>query len=192
MLDVKKKIIIISLCVIVLGLLAFGIISFVLDYTKSKEEMEKNIVLIDTEYEKFKDQIDKFENTRDSIYESVFNEIYYETLKENIADFNILFSKYSDEITKIKDFSKTLGNACINRLYQNANVNKKCISYINAYEESINAFISDVKIYNDHIEEYNKYLDEENNNENKISLFNSTDITKYIDYNKDGEYLGKE
>lgn len=189
----KKIIIILTICIIIVGIISYGIISFILDYNNSKKEMEQNIKTINKQYDDFKNEIDKISLIRDDIYENILNQIYYETFENNIENWNNKFNEYSEIINNVNKFDKTLGKKCLNRTYLNNTVNQKCNEFIKIYETAINSYIVDVELYNDHIEKYNEWkLEKDNNNGSTIIEKFKTDKNKYIDYNKDGEFLGKE
>ena len=78
---------------------------------------------------------------------------------------------------------------CKNVYYTDSKVNTKCKEYGEVYEQVINAFVSDVKLYNENITNYNKYQAEKGG-----TLFLNSYVTKkkYLDYNGDKKYQGKE
>ena len=54
----------------------------------------------------------------------------------------------------------------------------------------MNYYITDIKGYNKTVEEYNKWASE--NGKNKLNEGKFPVYKKYIDFDKDGEYFGKE
>ena len=63
---------------------------------------------------------------------------------------------------------------------------------MDTYEIAINTYVNDINIYNDYIKKYNQWILENNIELKSISYYQSKEITKLIDYNKDGEYLELE
>lgn len=189
----KKNIIIILSVLFVLVLILYGIVSFILDYNNSKKVIEQNINIINEEYGNFKDDVDEFSLMRDEIYENILNQIYYETFANNVIEWNNKFTEYTKIVNDISKFDKILGKTCLNKTYINTSINQKCEIFVETYEIVINSYINDVELYNQHIEKYNNWkLEKDNaNNSKEIEKFD-TKIIKYIDYNNDKEYLGKE
>ena len=60
------------------------------------------------------------------------------------------------------------------------------------YEAAHNYYISDVKLYNQMIDEYDKYNLENGGTFAKVNKAEYKVYKDYIDYDKDGEYFGKE
>ena len=79
---------------------------------------------------------------------------------------------------------------CKDVYFPNADTNTKCQTYAITYEEMVNSVINDIKQVNQNIEDYNKYNEENNTGIPPIQKYNTT--KKYIDFNNDKEYAGKE
>ena len=77
---------------------------------------------------------------------------------------------------------------CTDVYYPDSKVNTKCVNYKSIYEQVVNYFISDINVYNKNVKEYNK---EQNDNKDKMIEEYKTN-KKYIDYNNDKTYDGKE
>ena len=78
---------------------------------------------------------------------------------------------------------------CGDIYFTDTSTNNKCSSYDSVYEQIVNAFVSDVNLYNKSIDSYNKYQKELNSG---LSLNKYKTSKKFIDYNKDKKYEGKE
>ena len=66
-------------------LIAIGLITnFTMSFSADKEEVAKRMKKVDKNYEIFKREATNFSNTRDSLYDTVFAELYFETLNLTI------------------------------------------------------------------------------------------------------------
>ena len=81
-------------------------------------------------------------------------------------------------------------NNCENIYFPSSDVNTKCKTATETYEEMVNYFINDITQVNQNIEDYNKYNQENNTKIAPVQKYNTT--KKYIDFNDDNEYSGKE
>ena len=78
---------------------------------------------------------------------------------------------------------------CDDVYYPESSINNKCINYKSIYEQVVNYFVTDINIYNKNIVNYNNYQASLGSG----LLLKSYDTNKkFIDYNKDGSYDGKE
>ena len=87
------------------------------------------------------------------------------------------------------DSSKYLQENC-DRKYSSASVNNTCDLFKQGYESVVNYYLTDIEMYNKFVDEYNNWLTTngmtlEPLTKEELSLYNS-----YIDYDKDGSYLG--
>ena len=78
---------------------------------------------------------------------------------------------------------------CSNVYYPDGNINAKCSEFGGVYEQIVNAFVSDIKLYNDNINKYNEYA-KENGSDTSLEAYKTE--KKYIDYNKDKKFDGKD
>ena len=69
--------------------------------------------------------------------------------------------------------------------YPDSNTNNKCSNYKVIYEQVANYFVSDIANYNKNVKQCNKSI-----TDNKISIYKTN--KKYIDYNNDKKYDGKD
>lgn len=184
----KKKtkiMIIISVIIIIFLLVGLFIGSIAKDKKKTKEAM--NLIIKDSE--KFEKSVEKFNEKRDNIYTEVFTETYYDTIKEKYESWNNSLQDYEKVVDNIETTSKNLKKYCNGMYYSKSEVNQKCNDFISLYEEVNNTFISDIDAYNKIIKEYNEYM-KENNSTETLNTYSTK--KKYIDYNKDKTYSGKE
>lgn len=181
----KKLILIVSIVVIFL----LGILFFIHSILKDQEETAATMNLILKDYDQFEDRVLNFNDKRDQIYSSIFVETYYDTIKVNYGTWNLAFQEYEKEVDRVLDVSKNLKKYCNGVYYSKSDVNKKCNSFSSLYEEVINTFVSDVSSYNKIIDNYNDYV-KENGGTDLLEKYSTT--KKYVDYNQDKKYSGKE
>lgn len=179
----KKKylIIIISIVLIISGLISFFIISFQND----KKETIKRMSQVEKNYTKFLSEATKFDDTREDIYNTIFNDTYYDAIIENDSTYKTKFSNYELLVDSIKKETNKLKELCTNVYYPDSTINSKCSAYTLTYEEINNYFVTDTILYNDYITKSNSYAE-------SSKLLNYNTKKKYIDFNKDNKYLGKE
>ena len=124
-----------------------------------------------------------------SRYENNGDDTYYDTLKNNDANYKELFNSYKESLEVIdKDYSK-VESSCVNVLHPDSKVNNKCEAIIVGYEEVINTYISDVNSYNELIDSYNKWLDDNSSTDPKLEKIKLD--RDYLDINGDREYAGR-
>ena len=98
-------------------------------------------------------------------------------LDSNITEYNI---KNNTKNVKILDKN------CKNNIFNDSIINNICNTYKLTYEQIINVYVNDIENFNNLVDTYN--------NETKLNLkkFTSSNVDKYIDYNKDGKYEDKK
>lgn len=171
---------------IVLGL----ILSFTVNFKLDKEEVAARMNIINATYELFKQNTQEFSTTRDNLYDNVFSELYFETLNETIPNCLEELQKYEIVLDQVGKDAEKLKNNCENIYFPSSDVNTKCKTATETYEEMVNYFINDITQVNQNIEDYNKYNQENNTKIAPVQKYNTT--KKYIDFNDDNEYSGKE
>lgn len=182
----KTKIIIIT-SIIMIVFLIIGL--FIGSMRKDKKETKKVMDLIIKDSEKFENSVVSFNEQREKVYSTIFVETYYDTIKENYETWNNQLKDYEQTIDQLETTSKNLKKYCNGMYYSKAEVNEKCNDFSSLYEEVVNTFVNDITSYNKMIKEYNEYMKENNSNET-LNEYNTK--KKYIDYNKDKSYSGKE
>lgn len=171
---------------IVLGL----ILNFTVNFKLDKEEVAARMTVINATYELFKQNTREFSTTRDNLYDNVFSELYFETLNETIPNCLEELQKYEIVLDQVGKDAEKLKNNCENIYFPSSDVNTKCKTATETYEEMVNYFINDITQVNQNIEDYNKYNQENNTGIAPVQKYNTT--KKYIDFNDDNEYSGKE
>lgn len=172
-------------------LIVAGIITYiVINYNNAQTEIKKRMDYVLTEYDVFKTNIDKFNTTRESIYNEIMQDTYYQTLKDNDANYKEKFEEYSAVIDLLDDNYENLKDKCINVLYPDVNVNNKCEAFVLGYEKVVNTYISDVESYNKKIDLLNVWI--KTNDEGAIEVEKIKLDREYIDVDGNRKFDGKK
>lgn len=183
----KNKVIIISVSVVTILILL--ITFFVISIRKDKEKTKKVMDTIVKKYDVFEKRVVKFNEVRDEIYTTVFADTYYDVIKESYTDNNNRMKGLEKTINDVEKSASKLKEYCRNAYYSSSDVNRKCSSFKSLYEEVVNSFVSDVDKYNKVLDNYNNYIKEAGGNE---ILEKYSTKKKYIDFDGDKEFVGKE
>lgn len=184
-----KILIILGITLVVWGF----IIMFIGSVKKDQKEMNERMDSIIKAYSKFEKKMDEFNEMRDSLHKEFLDKVYYETLVSQDTGYKNKLKEYEELVSKISLSTKdNLRKYCVDDIYySSSDVNNKCASFKLGYEEMVNSFVDDVNRYNSNLVQYNNWLDN-NGKKDSIHLEAYETKKKYIDYNKDGEYSGKE
>lgn len=184
-----------TLILILLGILSIVlgfIIMFISNIKKDQQEMNSRMTKIGSKYEAFKKKVEEINVIRDNLHKEFLDTIYYETFSENELKYRKSLYNYEKLVTDLSKKNSTLKEYCKSGIYySSSDINNKCNAFNLAYEQLINTFVDDVNKYNGNIAQYNKWLKEQNKNESE-KIENYATKKTYIDYNKDGQYSGKE
>ena len=181
-----------SLILFIIGffLLSSGLVcSFVVGFREDKEATQLRMTTVEDVYGTFGVQMDTFNDIRNHLYLTVFEDVYYDTLYTNDLELKKSFEQYEGVVDQLSKTATQLKELCSDVYFSEKDVNTMCKGYSEVYEQVMNAFVSDVALYNDNIDQYNQY---------QIDAAGSLRIEKYvtnkdyIDYNGDEEYSGKE
>ena len=184
----KKKTVVFIIIIILIPLILLGL--FVLGLFKDKSDSKQAMGIIEKDYKVFEEKAIEFNDYRDNIYNTVFADSYYESFKDKYSSFNDMFKDYEKLTDEVIETSKNLIKYCNGIYYTSAVVNTMCSNFSGSYEVLVNSFVKDVGNYNILINEYNTYLKENNIDGDKLSKYKTN--KKYIDYNKDKKFDGKE
>jgi len=184
----KKKIALIIILIIVLVLLIFGIYTFITSFKEDKKITAEKANQIIESYNQFNENVLTFAKERDNIYKLREN-TYLEEFAKNTDGWDKLMNTHSQNIKKIEQSSKLLKENC-KFTFADPNVNSKCTVFKSTYEAANNYYISDIKSYNKTVKEYNDWA--KTNNKPTLNQIKLEIHKNYIDYDKDGEYFGKE
>lgn len=144
--------------------------------------INRDISVVKNSYNNLSDNVDSYNNIRGEL-EVLFNNFRYDSFNLDISKYEDIFIRYDNVIKKIDYNIVNLDNRC-NIKYNDKNVNKICSNYKIIYEKIINLYIGDLSYYNSVVSSYNEYSD------GGVDFVNLL-YDKYIDYNDDGIYDGK-
>ena len=157
---------------------------------EDQKNTKKTMKLILDNYENFNNRVEEFSDFRNKFYE-MKEDIYLDTLSEKADEFNKMIEEYADSIKEVEKASKNLKGNCKIK-YGDVNTNSKCTTFKANYEAAHNYYISDIKSYNEMIDDYNKKTKDETNQSTEVKKGEYPVYKKYIDFDNDGEYFGKE
>ena len=119
-----------------------------------KEDREKVLARmgdVSTEYEKFNTNVSLFGDFREDLHESVFENLYFETMYTSDQLVKEELKKYEDLVDEIELSVNVLDDLCENVYYPNGEVNNMCQNYKTMYEQVNNYFVYDINDYNENV-----------------------------------------
>lgn len=176
---------IIGLCLLVGGFTS----SFFIGLKEDKQATRNRMVSVEDIYGTFSNQIDTFNDIRNDLYSSVFENVYYDTLEVQDPEIKKTFFQYEGVVDELGKVSSQLKDLCSGVYFPERGANTKCKEFSGIYEQIINAFVSDVSLYNKNINGFNQYQFDLGSPK-KLENFRTN--KKFIDYNQDGKFDGKE
>lgn len=183
-----KKLIIIIMTISFILIMAGGVSLFVLSLQADKNEVYSRITDVNNEFEEFSANTTIFEESRDELYNKILTNMYYDTMKQEDQKVKEELTKYEKLVDVLTKNTKAMDKLCTDVYYPDSKVNTKCMNYKSIYEQVINYFVSDINVYNKNIDDYNK--EQNDNKDNMLEKYETS--KKYIDYNEDKVYDGKE
>ena len=186
----KKSLKVIGIVFIIIAILFVLAWIWASGLKEDQKETKKTMKLVLDSYENFNNRVEEFSNFRNKFYE-MKEDLYLETLNDKAEEWNNFIKEYADAITEVEKSSKNLKSNCKIK-YGDVNTNSKCTAFKANYEAANNYYISDIKLYNDLIDDYEKWDKEEGGNHAKVEKGSYPVYKKYIDFDNDGEYFGKE
>ena len=140
-------------------------------------------------FEGFSTKTTAFEEFRDELYNDVLGNVYYDTM---VVTDDVVKDKLKEYETIVDDLTgdaRKMDSLCGNVYYPQASVNSMCENYKSIYEQVVNYYVTDIETYNENVQKYNDYQ-----KAIKSDLFVQEYQTKYryIDYNGDKVFDGKE
>ena len=185
----SKKVIYCLLAISGVLIISGGFASFVFGLKNDREETFRRVSDVNNEFETFSTNTSIFESFRDSLYNEVLGNCYYDTMYQNDASVKEKLKSYEKLVDEMENNTKTLKNLCEDVYYPDSKANSKCSNYKSIYEQVVNYFITDVKLYNENVKKYNDYQASLNS---ELRLDDYTTNKKYVDFNNDGKMDGKE
>ncbi len=170
-------------------IIAGGVSSFLIGLRTDQSLMNKRMNVVTDQFEDFSTNTSIFENERDSIYTEVLNNVYFDTMASTDQVVKTRLSNYENMVDEIGKQAVEMKKLCKDVYYPDSSINSKCSNYEAIYEQVVNYFVSDVNVYNANIKKFNEY---QKGLGSPIALTEYKTEKKYVDYNKDGNYDGKE
>ncbi len=185
----QRKIAFIMILVSIVMISSGLVSSLIVGLKEDKQLTRKRMDEVKLEYEDYSTMISLFEEKRDGLYGSVFNNLTYETMfANNKVMFNEV-SNYEAMVDEIKKNTNKMDKLCMDVYYPDSNVNSICNNYRTIFEQVNNYFVIDITEFNKNIDKYNTYV---------IGLDPNLVIKKYetkkkmIDFDDDGVIVGKD
>ena len=185
----SKRLVLTMMTLSFILIISGGVSSFVLGLKKDKEEIYNRISDVNFEFETFSTNTSVFESFRDELYNVVLSNVYYDTMYDEDKTVKNKLSNYENLVDELTKNTKKLESLCDDVYYPDSKVNTKCNNYKSIYEQVVNYFVSDINVYNENVKKYNDYQ-KSNNSDLRVDKYKTK--KKYIDYNNDKEYDGKE
>ena len=156
-----------------------------MDLREDKQQILNRIDDVGDEFEVFSANTSIFEEYRESLYEEILEGVVCDCLKDNAKKVNNKLSNYENLVDELDSNVLKLNKLCDDVYYPDSNTNNKCSNYKVIYEQVVNYLVSDIANYNKNVKQCNKSI-----TDNKISIYKTN--KKYIDYNNDKKYDGKD
>lgn len=183
----KKKTIIIIMCIIGFLLVVSGVSIIVYNQIHEKNvenrKIEKKIL---EEYEVFREKVDAFTGSRNIYHDEVTVNLFPESVEEEYENWMTAIEQYTNSIDEVENVSNNLKELCVNKYYSNEDVNNKCAAFVIAYETAINYYTKDILSFNETIDEYHNV-----SVNGKKEIINYELKYNYTDINSDGNFVGK-
>ena len=166
-----------------------SVATFIFGLQEDRKETFKRMEIVRDEFEIFSTNTSVFEAYRDELYGVVLSNVYYDTMYQDDDMVKNKLSNYEQLVDELSKNTRKLDKLCKNVYYPSGDANQKCVNYKSIYEQVNNYFLTDILLYNSNIKKYNKYQ-QDNNSSLKLKKYMTK--KKFIDYNNDGKYDGKE
>ena len=186
----KKSLTIIGIVIVIIAIIFIGAWVWFSGLKEDRAATQAKMDKILEAYPTFNQMVNDFSNLRNQFY-SYKEDLYLETLRDNAEAWNTFMSNYADGIQKVENSAQVLKENC-DLEYGDVKVSTKCTNFKVNYEAAMNYYISDVKLYNQMVSEYEKYNTESGGKYPVVNKAEYKIYEDYIDYDKDGEYFGKE
>lgn len=184
----KKKVLIILLVILIIsGIVFFFIKSIKDDQQKTKTTLKQ----INSHYKTFEKSVTEFSKLRDVFYSSKENDFYLEQMPNCADNWNKFILKYEKQIKKVEKDSEYLKKHC-QKYISDSLTAENCSYFKQNYETAMNYYITDINLYNTFKTKYNNWIIEENSSYTKLNQAQLIIYKKYVDYNQDGKYLGRD
>lgn len=177
------------LCLGIILIVSGSFSSFLSGLNNDHQEVLRRMDDVSSEFEAFSTNTSAFEDFRDELYNEVLGNVYYETMFETDKDVKEKVSNYENLVDQLSRGTKKLDRLCGNIYFPKSGINNMCVNYKSIYEQIVNYFVTDINIYNENIDKFNEY---QKSNGSKDFVKKYKTDKKYIDYNGDKTFDGKE
>lgn len=164
-----------------------GFSSFLIGLRKDKENTMNLMKVVDDEFETFSANTSVFESFREDLYAEVLEGAVCNQLILNDAAVKNKLSNYENLVDELSKNVKRLDKLCVDVYYPNSTTNNKCLNYKSIYEQVNNYYVTDINNYNKNIKQCNSSASGD-----ILLLKEFKNNKKYIDFNGDKKYDGKE
>lgn len=167
-------------------LILLGVVIFIATDQNNKNMIDKqNTEIILERYKVFTEDASNYNEMKDQFEDKVLGISVLTEIDDNYEAYVNYLEEYIGSMDKIDEDSKELKELCINHTYKDENAIKNCARFVLAYETAYNLLVNGLKEYNTLITNYNETYPDTAKNvvEDKY--------TNYIDFNGDGNYVGK-
>ncbi len=186
----KKSLIIIGI-VFMISIVLFGIgCIWAKGLKEDQKETKAKMKLVLEAYPSFNESVNGLADKRNILYE-YRDELYFETLSESTEVWNKFMEEYAEGIKNVESTAKVLKDNCKVK-YGDVGTNSKCTAFKANYEAAHNYYITDVTAYNKLVDNYDEWNKENGGKYKSINKAGFPVYKKYIDFDNDGEYFGKE
>ena len=185
----SKKFAVALLMVSIVMIISGTVCAFVVSLKADREATQARMVVVKDEFESFNKSVTTFEEAREELYTQYLGNVFYDTLANDDVMLKERMSNYESVVDGIATQVKTMNGLCKDVYYPDSSVNSKCSDYKLVYEQVINYFVGDVDVYNNTIKTFNEQQAAVGST---LALIEYKTNKKYVDYNKDGAFDGKE
>lgn len=184
-----RKIGVLLLTISIVMIISGTVCTFVVSLKEDQEKTQARMVVVNDSFEEFNTSVTGFEMTRDTLYTESLGNLYYDSLMNDDAMFKEKLSNYESIVDDVIKHVKVMDDLCKDVYYPDSSVNSKCSNYKLIYEQVANYFMEDIKLYNNTIKTFNE---QQAASGSTLALMEYKTTKKYVDYNKDGVFEGKE
>ena len=166
-----------------------GFSSFIRGLRDDHQQVLHRMDDVSLQFEGFSTKTTLFEDFRDELYNDVLGNVYYDTMF--VTD-ELVKDKLKEYEALVDDISKDaleLDQLCGNVYYPQVEINSMCSNYKSIYEQVVNYYVTDIQTYNDNVNKYNEYQSAIQSN---LLVEEYQTKYRYIDYNGDKVFDGKE
>ena len=163
--------------------------SFVVSLKEDREATQARMLIVNDQFDSFNKSVTTFEEARENLYIQYLGNVFYDTLASDDAMLRDRISNYESIVDGIVQQVNTMNDLCNDVYYPDSSVNSKCNDYKIVYEQVINYFVGDIGVYNNTIKTFNEQQAAVGSS---VALIEYETNKKYVDYNNDGSFDGKE